>query len=172
MSLTCSECDRISEPVWAHYAARATIEERTGTATFRLPLHRCAEGHVEGWRTGDDFFFDLAAAPTVDHDGLLASAVPPRSRFLRRLQCGNCEEPLDLAETGRATGMVDLAIPDQPAPARFEVDLPRMSCRVCGVQVAPSRRLVNTAADLGSWLFQLIADAMPPERAEAFVPRQ
>ncbi|MPZ72438.1 MAG: hypothetical protein GEU74_04290 [Nitriliruptorales bacterium] len=148
-----------------------------GTGVFRLPLHRCARGHIHGWRPGDDFLADLTdfAIEVVDCDdgGLNAGTVAPQRRMLGPTRCGNCRSKLRLRPTGqRLRATVRRELPTCADPVTAELDVPEVVCSECGARAAMhSRALADTPADIETWFFQLLAAAMPLERASEIQPR-
>lgn len=169
--LECDVCRAPTEPVAAEYRAGATVDGMAGSAEFRLPMRRCPAGHFSGWRSGEDFFIDLVDADTRYDPALIADGVRPTRRLFGSPRCGSCGEKLRLVEAGRSRGTVRLDIRDVTEPAVFDCDLPRAVCERCGARPLGGRKLTNTAADIDGWLFQLIADGMPPERATRVTPR-
>lgn len=168
MAFDCAECGATVEPVWAYYEASAPIEGASASGRFRLPMHRCPVGHLHGWRSGDDFFVDLADSADFDFSSELSGGtVEPQRRLLRSTRCGNCSQDLELRETGeRLQGTLRIHIRTATAPAEFGLDLPEVVCATCGARPPPDHKGIrNTKADVQSWIFQLIAEAMPPERA-------
>lgn len=168
MTFSCPECGGMVEPVWAHYQAATPIAGMSASGTFRLPMHRCSNGHIHGWRPGEDFFIDLADGTEFLFSAALAGGtVAPQRRLLGSTRCGSCEQKLDLRATGqRLRGTLTARIDTVAHPAEFELDLPEVVCASCGARPPPDARGIrDTPADVQSWIFQLIADAMPPERA-------
>ena len=146
-----------------------------GHGTLRLPFHRCPRGHLSGWTERDDFFADLALyVRSTDFGGLETGAVTPRRRFLRRPRCGNCGKRLILRLTGqRLRPTVRVVLTTCPDPLEFELDIPAAACSVCGARPDPNSRIVSeTVLDVWSWIFQLIANAVAPERAVEVRPRR
>lgn len=168
-------CDLAGAPVWAVYPdARAEHAGETATATVILPLHRCAAGHLSGWRPGEDFLGDLVMDLREIDDGVLGpDGVPPRRKLLRGRSCGNCAAKLVLRRSGRRwTGELRAFVHASPDPVRFDVDLPDVVCAACGA--APSRHgpaASDLPTDLIGWMLAWIAAAMPLERAVEIRPR-
>lgn len=173
MASTCLDCSQPTEPVWAFYAARAQISDLEGQADIAFPFRRCPAGHLSGWRDSDDFFLDLTLTDDLDDGGLGLGTVPAAKSLLRPARCGNCGKRLELTANGeRLTARVLMPLPEPHPAVRFDVDLPTVVCRQCGVRPSPSITSVReNAADLTAWLFQLIAGAMPPENAIRVAPR-
>lgn len=168
MAFDCAECGTSVHPVWAYYEASAPIAGASASGRFRLPMHRCPVGHLHGWRPGEDFFFDLADSADFDFGSELSGGtVQPQRRLFRSTRCGNCSRDLELRETGeRLRGTLTVHIRAATDPATFELDLPEVVCATCGARPAPDHKGIrDTKADILSWIFQLIAEAMPPERA-------
>lgn len=168
MAFDCSECGATVRPIWAHFEGTTPIAGASASGRFRLPMHRCPAGHLHGWRSGDDFFVDMADDAEFEFGpGLSGGTVEPRHRLLGSTRCGNCSQRLDLRETGeRVEGTLTVRIPTATDPAVFDLDLPEVVCATCGARPAPDARGIrDTKADVQSWIFQLIAEAMPPERA-------
>lgn len=175
--MICDErgCSLAGEPVWAIYPdVTSELAGETATATLSLPLHRCADGHLSGWRPGDDYLGDLALELRELDDRVLgADGVPPRRRLFRGRSCGNCAASLELRGTGRrSTGEVRAWVGTSPDPIRFDVDLPELACAACGA--APSwhgAAAEGLPTDLLGWMLAWIAAAMPPDRAAEVRPR-
>lgn len=167
-TFNCSECDRPVEPVWAHYDAQCALAGASASGKFRLPMHTCPEGHIDGWRPGHDYLVDLADNTEFVYSAELSGGtVEPQRRLLGRSRCGNCSMKLHLRKTGRRlVGTVRAEIASATHAAEFELDVPEVVCATCGARPRPdARAIANTPADVQGWIFQLIADAMPPERA-------
>lgn len=177
MTTVCDErkCRLDSAPVWAVYPdVTAEHADRSGTATVTLPLRRCPDGHLSGWRTGGDFLGDLVTdLREVDDAALGPEGPPPRRRMLRGTFCGNCSSKLQLRDTARRlTGEVRAFVGSTSAPVTFDVDLPDVACAACGS--SPARHgpgLEDLPTDLLGWMLAWVAAAMPAERAAEVRPR-
>jgi hypothetical protein len=175
--MRCPECGSQTDTVWAYYLTEVKLGAQVGKAQLRLPMRRCHNEHISGWRAEDSFFLDLAeATEPVEVGSLTAGTVPARRRLLRRSRCGRCDARLRLVATGRRLrGPVRMPIRDLRDCAEFDVDLPEAACAHCGARPNPQsphdRAIHDTAADVTGWLFQLIAAAMPPDRATRVEPR-
>lgn len=130
---------------------------------------------MTGWRPEDDFLKDLALdVADVDYGGLNNDTVPPRRTLFRGVRCGHCGSRLRLRTRGeRLRGEVHLSVRTSRDRVSVEVDVPAAACAVCSARpdvAAPA--LVDTFADLQTWFFQLLADAMPLSDALETKPRQ
>lgn len=171
---TCPKCGEHAAPVWAEYEGTATVDGESGSGTVLLPMHRCANGDISGWRPEDDFMVDLAMeVERTDYEGLGEPTVEPRSRFLRRSLCGNCGNKLEIAPSGaRLRVKIRRTVRTCPDPIELDMTIPDGVCKACGARPDPMNRAVaNSIADTESWLFQLLAGAMSMDSAETIRPR-
>ena len=162
VGFACPECGEDVEPVWATHEGSTSVDGQLGSATFRLPLHRCPQGHLSGWRAGEDFLADLALEEvTTDYGHLNANTVESSVRLFST-RCGRWKNKLGLQSTGnRLCGVMRIEVERSEDLIEFDLDIPEIACRQCGARPDIMNTKANSPEDIGGWIFQLLAAGMP-----------